>query len=226
MTSPSNEHQHEDTPMPAPHQQRPSMQQIANSAYGAARRTALDLARDLGTAASRRPIFHGSPVSRTDVEPLDGLRAARHVEMASQGIHPRRQGGRAHLDDIGRAVERELQYGSATAHINESVADTVYNYATGTDPETARYYRQSFGWTCPSCSNAIQDHGMSSGPADDEQGHAKHCPRLAAIEAWNAEWDDLEGRLGSRTVTQHETSGQMERRLAYSVREAGEATGL
>lgn len=72
--------------MPAPRPQRPSLQQITTSAYNAARRTALNLARDLGAATSNQPIYHGSPVSRTDVDPLTGLRAARHVEMASHRV--------------------------------------------------------------------------------------------------------------------------------------------
>jgi hypothetical protein len=183
--------------MPAPRPPRPSLQQITTSAYNAARRTALNLARDLGATSSKRPIFHGSPVSRTDVEPLAGLRAARHIEMASHRvakdyIRAAREAGYT-WEQLGHELEQELQYGSPTAHINDSIADTVYNYATGTDPETARYYSQSFTWTCPSCSSTIRDHGMSNGPADDEQGHARHCPRLAAtIDAWNAERDDLE----------------------------------
>lgn len=173
------------------------MQQIATSAFNAARRTALNLARDLGATTSNRPIYPGSPVTRTDVEPLAGLRAARHVEIAShrvakEYIRAAREAGYT-WGQLGHELEQELQYGSATAHVNENVADTVYNYAVGTDPETARYYSQSFTWTCSSCTNTIRDHGMSNGPADDEQGHAEHCPRLAAtIDAWNAEWDAVE----------------------------------
>jgi hypothetical protein len=39
----------------------------------------------------------------------------------------------------------------------------------------------------------ISDHGLISGPVDDERGHAENCPRLAAtIAAWDAEWDAVE----------------------------------
>jgi hypothetical protein len=96
-------------------------------------------------------------------------------------------------DDIGRELELELRAGSMSANVNESLADAAYTYAVGPDPDSARYYGHSFAWTCPSCSNAIRDHGLASGPADDEEGHARHCTRLAAtIDAWNAEWDELE----------------------------------
>jgi hypothetical protein len=80
-----------------------------------------------------------------------------------------------------------------TAHINENVADTAYSYAVGPDQETARHYGQSFTWTCRSCSNVIQDHGICNGPAEDEEGHTERCSRLAAtIDSWNAQWDAIE----------------------------------
>ena len=197
MTSENEEQQREDTPMPAPGPQRPSLQQVTGAAYRAARRTAFDLARDLGAVASNRPIFHGSTISRPDVEPFAGIRASRHVEMAShrvakEYIRAAREAGYT-WDDIGRELQHELLSGFMTGHINENVADTAYSYAVGPDPEAARYYGQSFTWTCPSCSNVIHDHGMCNGPADDEEGHAEHCSRLAAtIDAWNAQWEAIE----------------------------------
>jgi hypothetical protein len=45
-----------------------------------------------------------------------------------------------------------------TTHVNESLAEAAYTYATGPDPDAARYYGHSFAWTGPSCSNAIRDH--------------------------------------------------------------------
>ena len=112
MTSPSEE---EDMPMPASRPQRPGLQQITTSSYQAARRAALNPARDLGAATSSRPVYHDSPVSRTDVDPLAGLRAARHVEMASHRVA--REYIRAAREaeytwgQIGHELEQELQYG-------------------------------------------------------------------------------------------------------------------
>src|SRR5579859_2755291 len=197
MITGPEEHQYEEPPMPAPPRQPPTPRQVATAAYQAARRTALSLARDLGAAATSRRAYPGSPFTRPDVEPLAGLRAARHVEMASHRvardyIRAAREAGYT-WDDIGRYLEEELQHGSAAAQVSENAADAAYNYATGTDPETARYYSQSFTWTCPTCDGAISDHGTSNHPADNEQGHADHCPRLAAtINAWHAQWDEIE----------------------------------
>src|SRR6185437_15972146 len=92
---------------------RPSLHEITTAAYRAARRTAFNIARDLGAVPVSRPAFHGSPISRPDVEPLAGLRAARHVEMASQRvareyIRAAREAGYT-WQDIGHEVEEELQ---------------------------------------------------------------------------------------------------------------------
>ena len=192
-----NDGQHQGTPMPARRPHRPSLHEITTAAYPAARRTAFGLARDLGAATTSRPAYYGSPVSRPDVEPIAGLRAARHMELAShrvarEYIRAAREAGYS-WQDIGHELEEELHAGNMTAHINDNIADTAYSYAVGPDPETARYYGQSFTWTCPSCTSIIRDHGLANGPADDEEGHAEHCVRLtAAIEARNAEWDELE----------------------------------
>ena len=195
MTTGHEGQQDQNTPARAP---RPlNLHDLTRGAYRAARQSALNLARDLGANASNRPIFHSSNISRPDVEPLAGLRAACHVEMASRRvakeyIRAAREAGYT-WDDIGRELELELRAGPVTAGVSESLADTAYTYAVGPDPDTARYYGHSFAWTCPSCSSPIRDHGMSNGPADDEEGHAEHCTRLAAtIDAWNAEWDELE----------------------------------
>lgn len=185
------------TPMTAPRPHRPSLHEITTAAHRAARRTALTLAQDLGATSTSRPLYYGSPVSRPDVEPIAGLRAARHVELAShqvaqEYIRAAREAGYT-WQEIGRELEEELQAGNMTAHVNENIADTAYTYAVGPDPETARYYGQSFTWRCPSCTGIIRDHGLANGPADDEEGHAEQCARHAAtIQAWNAEWDDLE----------------------------------
>lgn len=185
------------TPRPPRQAPGPNLQELTRGAYHAARQSALNLARDAGANASDQLIVHGSTVSRPDIEPLAGLRAACHVEMASRRvakeyIRAAREAGHT-WDDIGRDLELELRAGTMTANVSESLADTAYTYAVGPDPDTARYYGHSFAWTCQSCSSVIRDHGIANGPADDEEGHAEHCPRLtAAIDAWHAEWEEPE----------------------------------
>jgi hypothetical protein len=53
---------------------------------------------------------------------------------------------------------------------------------------------QTIGWTCPSCTKTVVDHGpYESHPEHNERGHADGCARLAAEVAARrqrqAEWD-------------------------------------
>ena len=74
------------------------------------------------------------------------------------------------------------------------MAEAAYDEAAD-DPDSqyARIYGRSFMWTCPACRGTVRDRGLCNGPADDEQGHADGCSRLAGtIGDWEAEWDEKE----------------------------------
>lgn len=155
----------------------------------AARRAALELAREDGAQIVRRPIFAGADVTARDVEPLAGLRASRELEIGARYIahgylrQAREDGYSWHA--VGVAM------GLRPGRDGETIAEAAFTYAAGDpDSEYARRYGRSFGWTCTSCDKAISDHGLETGPVDGERGHAPECQRHAAtMAAWEAEWE-------------------------------------
>jgi hypothetical protein len=164
-----------------------SADQRASGARQAARREAFRLARDSGAQTVTRPMFRGEkePTVR-DVEPLAGARAARDLESAARGtardyIRQAREAGHG-WDQIGQA----LGLGPGAGQDCATPGDAAYTYATGTRRDDPPWEPRSFD-------QPIADCGLIQGPADDEPGHARHCPRLAAaVAAWNAEaarWD-------------------------------------
>jgi hypothetical protein len=161
------------------------------SAYRAARQAVLGLGRDRGGELTTRPMYPGSGLAVRDVDPLDGARAARDIELGAQRsargyIRAAREAGHS-WEQIGEA----LGLTKDTSRTGESIAEAAYTYAAG-DPgtETAMRYGRSFPWQCPSCSQVISDHGLIAGPAEDEPGHADNCARLAAaIAEWDASWE-------------------------------------
>jgi hypothetical protein len=164
-----------------------------DKARQAARNATFTLARDAGAQIITRPMFRDSDLTTTDVEPLPGMRAARDLELgarhAAHGyIRQAREAGRT-WHDIGLALG--LVPGGDAQQAGETIAEAAYTYAAGhPGTETARRYGRSFDWTCRSCDKTISDHGLISGPADDEHGHAKNCLRLAAaIARWDAQWE-------------------------------------
>jgi hypothetical protein len=155
----------------------------------AARREAFRLALDAGAQTLSRPMFRGEkePTVR-DVEPLAGARSARDLESAARGtareyIRQAREAGHS-WDQIGEA----LGLIPGADQDGATPADAAYTYAAGRSDTEAPWLPRSFGWTCRSCDQPIADRGLIQGPADDEPGHARDCPRhAAAIAAWNAE---------------------------------------
>jgi len=165
-----------------------------------ARREAFRLARDSGAQIVKRPMyFRDKEPTVRDVEPLAGARAALDLESAAKGtardyIRQAREAGHG-WDQIGEALGlspvRDTDQDGATAD------DAAYTYAAGRPDTEAPWRHRSFLWTCRSCDQHIGDRGLIQGPADDEPGHAGHCPRLAAAIAewdaeaarWDAEWE-------------------------------------
>jgi hypothetical protein len=170
-----------------------SPEQRIAAAREAARREAFRLARDAGAATVTRPMFLGDnePTVR-DVEPLDGTRAARDLELAARRtareyIRQAREAGHS-WDQVGRSLGLAPNADADQAGL--TVAEAAFTYAAGSpQTDTAMRYARSFVWRCRSCNQAISDHGLIAGPAEDEPGHSGGCPRqAAAIAEWNAEW--------------------------------------
>jgi hypothetical protein len=174
-------------------------EQRIRAARETARREAVRLARDSGAQTVTRPMFRGDkePTVR-DVEPLAGARAARDIELAAKGaardyIRQALEAGHG-WEQIGRALC--LAPDADPDHQGATVGDAAYTYAVGTRQPEPPWEPRYFGWTCRSCDQPISDRGLIAGPADDEPGHAKNCPRLAAAIAerdtrtaqWAAEW--------------------------------------
>jgi hypothetical protein len=169
-------------------------EQRSRAAHDIARRDTVQLARGTGASIVRRPMFRGDDEPTVpDVEPLPGARAARDLELAAKGtardyIRQAREAGHG-WERIGQALG--VSPDADADQTGMTVAEAAYTYAAGSPcTDTAARYGRSFLWTCRSCDQAIRDRGLIAGPADDEQGHADRCPRLAeAIAAWNAELD-------------------------------------
>ena len=159
----------------------------------AARRAAIDLARREGTPVTALPAFPGSQILASDLRPLDGVRAARRIELgahyeAREYIRQAREDG-ASWYEIGRAIG--LSPGTGASQTGTTVAEAAYTYAAGKpDTAPARRSGRSFGWVCWTCRQVIDDRGVQTGPADDEHGHAGSCRRLAeTMAAREKQWE-------------------------------------
>jgi hypothetical protein len=165
-----------------------------------ARRAIIRLARDRG-AEPTQEAHRGSDMTTRDLEPLDGARAARDVELGARHaardyIRQAREAGYG-WDQIGQALG--VAPNADADQTGLTVAEAAYTYAAGspyTDTagspytDTAVRYGRSFLWRCRSCDQAISDRGLIAGPADDELGHTEDCPGLAAAVAeWDAGWE-------------------------------------
>lgn len=167
---------------------------LADAARQWTRRALLDIVRQSGGHIVTQPMFRDRPdldMTTSDAEPMAGVRAARHLEHAALAlargyVRQAREDGRT-WHEIGAA----LDLGVSAGHCGISLAEAAYDDAAG-EPgsEYARRYGRTFAWTCPACLATVSDRGPCSGPADDEQGHADGCLRLAdTITKWEAEWD-------------------------------------
>jgi hypothetical protein len=163
-------------------------------ARAAVRREAFRIARDAGAELVTRPLFRGQKEPAVqDVEPLAGARAARDLELAAKGtardyIRQAREAGHG-WQRIGQALG--VSPNADADQTGMTTAEAAYTYAAGSPyTDTAARYGRSFLWTCRSCDQAVSDRGLIAGPADDEQGHADGCSRMAeAIAEWNAGLD-------------------------------------
>jgi hypothetical protein len=180
------------TTMTEPETNPDNPQRRRDAARETVRREAFRLARDSGAAIVARPMFRGDtePTVR-DVEPLNGARAARDLELAARRtareyIRQAREAGHG-WEQIGRSLG--IAPNADADQAGPPAAEAAYTYAAGSPrTDTAVRYGRSFVWRCRSCDQAISDCGLIAGPADDELGHTSNCPRLAAAVAeWEAE---------------------------------------
>lgn len=163
------------------------------AARGEAHRAAIRLARERGAGLITRPAWPGAKTGVQDLQPLDGARSARDIELgarfaARRYIRDAREAGHT-WQQIGQALG--LVPGADPGQAGDTIAEAAYTYAAGNPgTEHARRYGRSFIWHCTSCDKTISDHGLIAGPADDEHGHAQGCTRLAAAVAeWDASWE-------------------------------------
>jgi hypothetical protein len=157
-----------------------------------AHRAIIRLARDRGAELTQEGP-RGSDMTTRDLEPLDGARAARDVELGARHagrdyIRQAREAGYG-WDQIGQALG--VAPNADADQTGLTLAEAAYTYAAGSPyTDTAVRYGRSFVWRCRSCDHAISDRGLIGGPADDELGHAETCARLAAAVAeWDAGWE-------------------------------------
>jgi hypothetical protein len=159
------------------------------------RRAALDLAVKAGGRIMTRPLFRHRPdlnSTTVEAEPMAGMHAARELEHAARQL-TREYIRRAREDGYSwKEIGEALDLRASAEHRGISVAEAAYNDAAGgSDSEHARRYGRSFIWTCPVCRHAVSDKGPCNGPAEDEQGHAESCSRLADTSAaWEASWNE------------------------------------
>jgi hypothetical protein len=158
-----------------------------------ARQAVIGLARCRGARFITREAHRGSDMTVHDLEPLDGARAARDIELGARHaardyIRQAREAGHS-WDQIGHALG--VAPNADADQTGLSVAEAAYTYAAGSPhTDSAIRYGRSFAWRCRSCDQAISDRGPIAGPADDELGHTGDCPRLAAAVAeWDAGWE-------------------------------------
>jgi len=71
-----------------------------------------------------------------------------------------------------------------------SVAEAAWEYAAGWSAGLGGQPGE-FRWVCPDCGEVVSDRGPGGrSPAEDEQGHAEGCHRLAAaVTEWLAQGD-------------------------------------
>src|SRR5262249_31074310 len=128
-----------------------------------ARRAIAGLARDRGAEVTSRPMFADSGVTVRDLQPLDGARAARDIELGARHagrdyIRQAREAGHG-WDQIGQALG--LVPGGGADQAGLTLAEAAFTYAAGNpNTDTAIRYGRSFLWRCRSCDQAISDRGL------------------------------------------------------------------
>jgi hypothetical protein len=161
----------------------------SGEAFAAVRR----LVTSSGGRMVRRPMFrdrHDPERTVEEPEPLAGIRAAAALEHEARQVlagcarYAREDG--LSWEQIGEALLAAPAPGEPSRAV-AAFDRLAWSYDQWQAP--------TFTWTCPSCLRQVLDHGPEAGghPSETEEGHADGCARLAAaIDAWNAQWEDDE----------------------------------
>ena len=135
-----------------------------------------DLIRQSGGYTVTRRTFSDRPdldVTTSDAEPMAGILAVRDLGRAAREFTGGTSAKPTKTATPGTRWARRSILGTSATHRGVSLADTVYDDSAGDpDGEYARRYSHTVARTCPACRAMVSDRGPSSGPADDEQGHA------------------------------------------------------
>jgi hypothetical protein len=163
----------------------PTLAQEAGTAVSTA---VLRLACMTGAQIVQAPPWPGASFIEEQPEPGAGIRIALALERAARAgvrvyIARAREAGMSWHEVGGALGVAEL----APAR-GSSVAEAAWEYAAGR-PAHLSGQPGEFRWVCPDCGEVVSDRGPGGrSPAEDEQGHAKGCHRLAAAVAqWLAQ---------------------------------------
>jgi hypothetical protein len=163
---------------------------LAQEAGTAISEAVLRLASMTGAQIVHAPPWPGASFTEEQPEPGAGIRIALALERAA------RAGVRVYIQRAREAGMTWEQVGEALGVAEQarargsSLAEAAWEYAA----ERSAFLTGQLGafrWTCPDCSELISGRGPSGrNPAEDEQGHAAGCQRLAAAVAeWLAQSD-------------------------------------
>ena len=165
----------------------PTLAQEAGTAVSAA---VLRLAHLTGARIVWVPPWPGASFTEEQPEPGAGIRIALALEHAARAgvrvfIARAREAGMS-WHEVGEA----LGVAELAQARGSSLGEAAWEYAA----ERSAYLSGQpgvFRWTCPDCGEVVSDRGPSGrSPAEDEQGHAEGCHRLAAAVAqWLAQGD-------------------------------------
>jgi hypothetical protein len=140
------------------------------------RKAVLDLIRQSGGCTVTRLTFRDRPdvdMTTSDAEPIAGILAVRDLERAAREFTRGYVRQARQTATPGTRSARRSIWAVALPSCGVSLAEAAYDDSAGDpDGEYARRYSHTVAWTCPACRATVSDRGPSSGPADDEQGHA------------------------------------------------------
>jgi len=157
---------------------------LAQEAGTAVRAAVLRLAYLTGAQIVQAPPWPGASFTEEQPEPGAGIRIALALERAARAgvrvyIQRAREAGMSWHEVGGALGVAELAQARGS-----SVAEAAWEYAAGR-PAHPRGQPAEFRWVCPDCGEVVSDRGPGGrSPAEDEQGHAEGCHRLAAAVAY------------------------------------------
>ena len=151
------------------------------------RNAVLAMVRESGGQVTR--VSRGEPGaswSEDAAGPLEGIAAARHLELAAVKA-VRGHARRAREDGITwHAIGEAMGFADDPQPGMTSVAEHAFRRLASDLGSGA-----SFGFPCGTCGKTVIDYGPGLAPHDAEQGHGEGCGRFAATLAeWDRIWGD------------------------------------